>query len=196
MKTTWYYNLIGFILILCSISLIAVIFEFVRVSFFTNKSDMVEEPKRVIEVVPKEVTLVPLTTKPIFIQGLAEPDPEPPIVPKTIIYIQQDIDGVLSAEKGVNLGPTTKETWYNLDMTAVVERMRSRGYTEEEYPYYIRYDGVKCLGDYVIVAADLDIHPRGTVVETSLGKGLVCDTGDFTSLGDWFDIAVDWEVGP
>ena len=161
---------------------------------FMNTPTELEEPKRVIEVVPKEVTLIPLTTKPIFIQGLAEPDPEPPTVPNTVIYIQQDIHGILSDKKGVNIGPTNKETWYNLDMTNVVERMRRRGYTEEEYPYYIREDGVKCLGDYVIVAADLDIHPRGTVVETSLGKGLVCDTGDFTSLGDWYDIATDWEL--
>lgn len=152
--------------------------------------DDVKPPR--IEVVPKEVTLVPLTTKPVNIQGLAQPDPEPPTVPNTIIYVQQDIHGVLSASKGVNLGPTTKETWYNLDMTPVIDRMRRRGYTEEDYPYYIREDGVKCLGDYVIVAADLDIHPRGTVVETSLGKGLVCDTGDFTEIGDWYDIAVDW----
>ena len=98
----------------------------------------------------------------------------------------------MSADKGVNIGPTTKETWYNLDMTHVINRMRRRGYTEEEYPYYIREDGVKCLGDYVIVAADLDIHPRGTIVETSLGQGLVCDTGDFAEIGDWYDIATDW----
>ena len=48
------------------------------------------------------------------------------------------------------------------------------------------------LGDYVMVAADLNIHPRGMVVETSLGKGLVCDTGDFAEIGDWYDIATNW----
>ena len=154
--------------------------------------DEEEDIGRRIEVVPKECTLVPLTTKPIFIQGLAQPDPEPPTVPKTIVYIQQDVHGVLSADKGVNIGPTNKETWYNLDMTPVIDRMRRRGYTEDEYPYYIREDRVKCLGDYVMVAADLDIHPRGTIVETSLGQGIVCDTGDFTEIGDWYDIATDW----
>ena len=77
-------------------------------------------------------------------------------------------------------------------MTNVINNMRMRGFDEESYPYYIRDDGVKMLGDYVMVAADLNIHPRGMVVETSLGKGLVCDTGDFTKLGDWYDIATDW----
>jgi len=162
--------------------------------FLINTPTEVEMPKRVIEVVPKEVTIVTITTKPIFIQGLAEPDPEPPTVEKPIVYIQQEPKGVLSATKGVNIGPYTKETWYNLDMTNVINRMRLRGYSEEEYPYHIREDDVKCLGDFVMVAADLDIHPIGSVVETSLGRGLVCDTGDFKELGDWYDIATDWEV--
>lgn len=43
--------------------------------------------------------------------------------------------------------------------------------------YWIRKDGVKMLGNYVIVAANLKTFPKGSIVETSLGKGLVCDTG-------------------
>ena len=36
---------------------------------------------------------------------------------------------------------------------------------------------MKMLGDYVIVAADLNKYPRGSIVDTSLGQGIVCDTG-------------------
>lgn len=93
---------------------------------------------------------------------------------------------------GTIQGPTNKETYYNLDMTRVVKTMRRRGYSESDYPYYIREDGAKMLGDYVIVSADLSLHPRGVLVRTSLGTGIVCDTGDFTEKGDWYDIATDW----
>ena len=86
-------------------------------------------------------------------------------------------------------GTWETETWYNLPMYRVVENMRKHGYTECDYPYYVRDDGVKMLGDFVIVAADLDIYPRGTIVYTSLGQGLVCDTGEDL---DGFDIAVEW----
>ena len=96
----------------------------------------------------------------------------------------------LTATLGTTQGPTNRETWYNLPMDRVVQIMRSRGYSEEEYPHWVRDDGCKMLGDYIIVAADLSIHPRGTVVETSLGKGLVCDTGDFKE--DIYDIAAEW----
>ena len=96
----------------------------------------------------------------------------------------------LTATLGTTQGPTNRETWYNLPMDRVVKTMRSRGYSEEEYPHWVRDDGCKMLGDYIMVAADLSIHPRGTVVETSLGKGLVCDTGDFKE--DIYDIAAEW----
>ena len=51
------------------------------------------------------------------------------------------------------------------------------------------------FGDYVMVAADLSIRPRGSVVESSLGTALVCDTGDFIYQNPTqLDIAVDWYV--
>ena len=86
-------------------------------------------------------------------------------------------------------GKIEVETWYNLPMDNVVQIMRDRGYTEADYPYYIREDGCKMLGDFIIVAADLDKYPRGTIVYTTLGQGIVCDTGEEL---DGFDIAVDW----
>ena len=63
--------------------------------------------------------------------------------------------------------------------------MRNAGYSEAEYPYWVREDGVKMLGNYVMVAAAYSIRPRGTIVESSLGPAIVCDT---TQL----DIAVTW----
>ena len=45
------------------------------------------------------------------------------------------------------------------------------------------------LGDFIIVATDLDKYPRGTVVQTSLGQGLVCDKCE---TPDTIDIAVEW----
>lgn len=86
-------------------------------------------------------------------------------------------------------GVSEVETWYNLPMDLVIENMRKRGYSEADYPYYIRSDGVKMFGDFVIVAADLNKYPRGSVVYTTLGQGMVLDTGEDL---DGFDIAVIW----
>ena len=147
--------------------------------------------ERTIEIFPEPVTLVEISIEPTFVEHLAEgdPEPEPPTVPKTVVYIKP-AEGTLSKSAGRVQGPTNEETYYNLDMSRVIKSMRNRGYTEEDYPSYIREDGVKMLGDFVMVAADLEIHPKGTVVETSLGQGLVCDTGEFTE--DIYDIATDW----
>lgn len=98
---------------------------------------------------------------------------------------------VLNRTDGVNNGPSGRETYYNLPMDGVVEIMRAMGNTD---PYWVREDGVKMLGDYVMVAAHLPTRPRGSYVMTSLGMGLVCDTGTF-ALKDHYqlDIAVDWD---
>ena len=94
---------------------------------------------------------------------------------------------------GVYNGPSGKETYYNLPMQGVIRIMRNLGYSEEEYPYWIRKDGVKMFGDYIMVAANLDIRPKGTILECSLGTAIVCDTGDFAKTNKTqLDIAVDW----
>ena len=106
-------------------------------------------------------------------------------------YTAGSWDGpVLTASAGTITGPSGKETYYNLNMSGVVSIMRSLGNTDE---YWVRDDGVKMLGDYVMVAANLDVHPRGSLVETSLGMGIVCDTGSFASGNSTqLDIAVSW----
>ena len=96
----------------------------------------------------------------------------------------------LTRSNGVNQGPSGKETYYNLPMGGVIRIMKNQGYN---YSYWVREDGVKMFGDYVIVAADLSIRPRGSLIPTSLGMGIVCDTGTFIySNRTQLDIAVTW----
>lgn len=97
---------------------------------------------------------------------------------------------VLNAFNGTVTGPNGKETYYNLDMSGVVEIMRGLGNTDE---YWVREDGVKMLGDYIMCAANLEVHPRGSLVESSLGTCIVCDTGGFAASNpNQLDIAVTW----
>lgn len=95
--------------------------------------------------------------------------------------------GVLNPTDGINYFNGILETFYCLPMDGVVNWMHDLGY---EGDYWVRSDGVKMFGDYVMVAADYGQFPKGTIVETSLGTGIVCDTG----LGgfNWFDIATNW----
>lgn len=100
---------------------------------------------------------------------------------------------VLTKRAGTVQGPSGKETYYNLPMGGVVRIMRNMDFSESEYPYWVREDGCKMLGDYVMVAAHLGIHPRGSVVPTSRGLGLVCDTGGFAkSNPTQLDLATVW----
>ena len=100
---------------------------------------------------------------------------------------------VLNAYIGVVEGPSGKETYYNLPMDGVIAIMRDLGYDEENYPYSINEDGCKCLGGYIMVAANLELRPKGTIVPTSLGWGIVADTGTFAQTNrTQLDIAVNW----
>ena len=102
-----------------------------------------------------------------------------------------DWDGpVLTKQAGVVQGPSGKETYYNLDMSGVIRLMKNQGY---DYEYWVREDGVKMYGDYIMCAANLNVHPRGSLVESSLGTCIVCDTGGFASSNpSQLDIAVTW----
>ena len=96
----------------------------------------------------------------------------------------------LTPTLGTINGPSGKETYYNLPMGGVIAIMRAMGNTDE---YWVREDGCKMLGPYIMVAAHLGLRPRGSLVETSLGMGLVCDTGLFALTNPYqIDIAVDW----
>ncbi len=124
-----------------------------------------------------------------------------PVYPETIRTEAQDTyeayleskrwkGPVLSARIGTVTGPSGKETYYNLNMSGVVKIMRRMGNNDE---YWVREDGCKMLGDYIMVAANLDLRPRGSIVETSLGDGIVCDTGGFAKKNPTqLDIATNW----
>ena len=94
---------------------------------------------------------------------------------------------VLTAAKGVNNFMGHQEKYYNLPMQKVVKRAQDMGIPCE---YWVREDGVKMFGPWVICAA----HPsviRYTQIDTSLGKGIVLDyhtTKDKTLI----DIATNW----
>jgi hypothetical protein len=97
----------------------------------------------------------------------------------------------LTKTKGTVIGPSGKETYYNLNMSKCIATMRERGNND---PYWVRHDGAKMLGNYVMVAADLNKHPRGSLVPTSLGTGIVVDTGKFAHNGSGvnLDICTAW----
>ena len=78
-----------------------------------------------------------------------------------------------------------KETYYNLPMGTVVSVAKSRGISGD---YWVRSDGCKMLGNYIMVAAGYSVHPYGSTVNTSLGMGIVVDTGGFAS---WDPTAID-----
>ena len=100
---------------------------------------------------------------------------------------------ILTAQAGTIQGPSGKETYYNLPMQGIVRTMRGLGYDAVNWPYWIRSDGCKMLGDKIMVAANLNVHQRGSVVEISLGSGLVCDTGGFARNNPYqLDLAVNW----
>lgn len=118
---------------------------------------------------------------------------EEPVVEES--YSSSYSGEVLSSQNGrvPTLDGLGTESYYNLDMSGVVEIMRGMGYDEENYPYWVRDDGCKMLGDYIMCAANLDIYPRGSIVQLTLGAGLVCDTGSFINWDPYgFDIATAW----
>ena len=109
---------------------------------------------------------------------------------KTIISTLIGLTAMMLTAKGgvfCNAQTGLTEKYYNLPMRRVVQRAQDMGIPAE---YWVRYDGVKMFGPWVICAA----HPsvtRYTRLQTSLGEGIVLDThtaGDKTLI----DIATTW----
>ena len=106
----------------------------------------------------------------------------------------------LTKRGGVFQGPSGKETYYNLKMSGVLKNIvyghewkGSLGLDPDEYPYWVRSDGAKMVGPYIMCAAALDVRPYGTILDTSLGKAIVVDTGTFAKTNKkQIDIAVNW----
>ena len=97
---------------------------------------------------------------------------------------------VLNSSNGTITGPSGKETYYNLPMGGVVAIMRGMGNRDK---YWVRSDGCKMLGNYIMVAANLRVHARGSIVKCSRGYAIVCDTGGFARYNPHqLDLAVNW----
>ena len=152
--------------------------------------EVTEEPE--VEKEEKEDILsaasapAPVPTTETTTEAPVAPAPQPE-QPK---YEPQSGD-CLTKSGGVYYGPSGKETYYNLDMNGVVSNAQNMGIEGE---YWVREDGCKMYGDYIICAADLNVHPRGSLVESSLGTCIVLDTGGFATNGSGvaLDIAVNW----
>ncbi len=97
---------------------------------------------------------------------------------------------VLTAYAGRIQGPSGVETYYNLNMDVVVKGIQSQGISGE---YWVREDGVKMYGNYVICACGYSVHPKYSTVQTSLGIGICADTGGFANSDPYqIDIATNW----
>lgn len=97
---------------------------------------------------------------------------------------------VLTAVKGVNNFCGHRETYYNLPMDKIIQQAREKNVPGE---YWVRDDGVKMYGEYVICAGNYKTHPYGSFVDTSLGRGVVIDTGGFAKKNPTaIDIATEW----
>ena len=99
----------------------------------------------------------------------------------------------LTKSKGAQMwtdskGVTHRETYYDLNMSRVMQACGQGGY------YEVRFDGIKVDRDgYVIIAANYGRYPRCSLTETSVGMAKVYDTGGFAATHpDGFDIATDW----
>lgn len=137
-----------------------------------------------------EVTTEEITTEEVTTEATTEYVEEPTT---EVTYTYEGTK--LSVSVGRNHFNGHDETFYNLDMNLVVKYMRDEGFSEDEYPYWVREDGCKMLGDYIIIASNLERYPKGTLRETSLGMGIVCDTGTFAiAKPEDVDVAVNWVV--
>ena len=88
----------------------------------------------------------------------------------------------LTQQSGVNYHNGRKETYYNLNMSGVISNAQAMGINGN---YWVRDDGVKMYGDYVIVASQ---DSKGTLIDTSVGQGIVLD---YCPAGT-VDIATTW----
>ena len=176
-------------------------------TFLLGTKNAEAETKLDTEISYREV-IAPTNTIPTIIHTVTvTPSPTPTPSPSPTLEMPEewyelalengDISGPqdsrLTAYSGVYQGPSGRETYYNLNMNLVVSYMKNLGYSEEDYPYWVREDGCKMLGNYIMVAANLSTRPKGTILETPLGTAIVCDTVSFVNTyPNGIDIAVNW----
>ena len=177
-----------------------------------SMTDAMEEQRTELQTEIDEIRQQMTTTEePIDQEPIAEEEPYK-VEAISIIKLPDDRGGIMEIDNeevkhiedpnpvptGPHLTPASgvfefeghTETYYNLDMSVVVSVAQSRGIAGE---YHVRSDGAKMIGDYIMVAACYDVHPYGSLVNTSLGMGIVVDTGAFTVWNSGnIDIATTW----
>jgi len=170
-------------------------------------TNTVDEPTTIIEITTEETTIATETSiiettqeeTEVTTEITEETSPYESEVLAMNIWFGIDIKGPqkkhITVQSGVFNGPSGRETFYNLPMKGVISHMRKLGYDAEEFPYWVRDDGCKMLGPYIMVAANLKTRPYGTILETSMGTAIVCDTGTFVKkYPNGVDIAVNWKT--
>lgn len=108
---------------------------------------------------------------------------EYPIEP---VYHPYYSTGHLTKDSGVFMGPSGKETWYNRPMGQCIDMMADQGFSLDDY--HVREDGVKMISDYIMCAADTNRYPKGTPIQTSLGRAIVvdhCEAGNIDICTTW-----------
>ena len=168
-----------------------------------NKEKYVNDVLVSTELVSDEVTKAPVNK--VVLNGTKEKAAAP--APVYQDYTEGYIYPYLTNTMGRNLnGPSGQETYYNMDMSGIVSSLQRGGwmynqcvdtdlidYILDTKGYWVREDGCKMFGDYIMVAAGLDVRPRGSLVQTSLGMGIVVDTGGFAYNDPYqLDIATTW----
>ena len=169
-------------------------------------TNTVDEPTTIIETTTEETTIATETSiiettqeeTEVTTESTEETSPYESEVLAMNIWFGIDIKGPqkkhITVQSGVFNGPSGRETFYNLPMKGVISHMRKLGYDAEEFPYWVRDDGCKMYGDYIMVATDTKRIPKGTIIETSLGLGIVCDHCESAAESNeiWLDIATIW----
>lgn len=106
-----------------------------------------------------------------------------------VLLIPTTAHAKLNKRDGVNYYKGTKETYYNLPMDRVLERAdRNFG---SHHKRWVNADGCKMYGPYIICAGPVEMY--GEIVETSLGEGIILDTGAFCLENKHaLDLATTW----
>lgn len=193
-----------YMILALSILAIAFIYDGIKAKDEAYESEIVslQEEIRILKITPTPTPTATPTPTPT-----ATPTPTPKPTPIAVLSNQEWYDenvargnvepawseGQITKERGGCMGPSGRETYYNLRMDNCVNYMRELGYDELTYPYWIRDDGAKMLGLYVMCAANWKTRPRGTIIPTSLGEAIVVDTGEFVAdYPNGVDLATDW----
>ena len=96
---------------------------------------------------------------------------------------------ILTAKLGRVTYNNHVETWYDLPMNRIVER--ADAYYGMQDVYEVNEDGIKTYNGFVICAADWSVYPYGSLIETSVGTGIVLDHTQTDS--NVIDIATSWK---